>query len=64
MNVKPNKEHCYLKRSCLLCKRYPCFQGQSEMECDYAKYGCLKYDGKYQKERKISEINKSKIKSK
>lgn len=38
MNIRPNKEHVYTKRSCLLCKRYPCFQGQSEMECDYAKY--------------------------
>lgn len=60
MNIRPNKEHVYAKRSCLLCKRYPCFQGQSEMECDYAKYGCLKYIGKYQKEKAKPRPNKSK----
>lgn len=60
MNFKPNKEHVYVKRSCLFCKRYPCFQGQNEMECDYAKYGCLKYQGKYMSEKPKPKPNKSK----
>lgn len=51
MNKASSKEYIYSRRSCLYCKRYPCFQGQETTESDFAKYGCLKYIGKYQKEK-------------
>jgi len=32
------------KRTCLECKNYPCFIGIETMECDFAKYGCVKFN--------------------
>ena len=31
------------ERTCKNCSKYPCFRGQKEMKCDYAKYGCKSY---------------------
>lgn len=31
------------ERTCSLCKRYPCIEGQERLKCDMAKYGCRKY---------------------
>lgn len=34
----------YPERSCHICRRYPCFTGQTTvMKCDYAKYGCVNF---------------------
>lgn len=31
------------ERSCKECLKYPCFRGQENSKCDYAKYGCKHY---------------------
>jgi hypothetical protein len=36
----------FLDRSCLTCKKYPCFQGIENCFCDLAKYGCIQYKEK------------------
>lgn len=33
----------YPERTCLKCKKYPCFRGQSNLSCDFAKYGCVSW---------------------
>lgn len=31
------------ERSCIECKKYPCFRGIEHLACDFAKYGCIEY---------------------
>lgn len=32
------------ERTCKDCLKYPCFGGIETMKCDFAKYGCRKYE--------------------
>lgn len=34
------------ERTCLECKHNPCILGQDKCKADFAKYGCVMYDGK------------------
>ena len=38
------KEWKFPDRSCTKCKLYKCFLGQEVTRCDFAKYGCRKYE--------------------
>ena len=33
----------YPLKSCLECKKYPCFEGIKNCVCDFAQYGCIYY---------------------
>lgn len=43
MNDKYGIKYKYPDRSCLNCKKYPCFAGIKLCVCDFAKYGCSLY---------------------
>lgn len=43
---KDGVKYQYPQRTCKDCIKYPCFRGQERMTCDYAKYGCRKYEDK------------------
>lgn len=36
----------YPERTCIECRKYPCFRGIEKRQCDYAKYGCINYEDK------------------
>lgn len=62
INTKPNSEHKYKLRSCTNCERWEsCKCGMNRPEgfvCDYGKYGCIHYTGKFIDEKsKSNEAN-------
>ena len=43
---KDGVKYQHPERACIDCKKYPCFTGMKNRQCDYAKYGCVNYKDK------------------
>ena len=50
-SIKEGIKYKFPSRTCKECFLYPCFRGMETFSCDMAKYGCLDYKGKYDKDR-------------
>lgn len=61
IHTAPDKEHQYKLRSCLNCIHWEqCRSGKHRAEgfvCDYAKFGCIRYDGEYRLELSFARKN-------
>lgn len=43
---KDGVKYQHPERTCIDCRKYPCFRGMINCQCDYAKYGCINYKDK------------------
>lgn len=43
--TKHTSKPLYMDRECIKCSRYPCFEGIDKMKTDFAKAGCLDWEG-------------------
>lgn len=61
INTEPNRDHQYSLRSCFNCKIFDnCISKynvqDNRIHCDFAKYGCVHYQGEYSSELSKAEI--------